>query len=118
MVDFRHDVFAGRAAAVRFAVAHVEVDFCGYYYFVAVEAKFTNELAGDDFTAAELVDIGRVEKVYAEFDCFPEEGLCVFKLHCPREHAVFCSGFAEAHHAETYARDIYAAVAEFYILHC
>ncbi len=52
VVEFCHDVFAGRAAAVGFAVAHVEVYLCGYDYFVAVEAELTNQFAGDDFAAA------------------------------------------------------------------
>ena len=76
-----------------------------------------NKFAGDFFAAAELVDISSVEKVDAKFYGLPEERLCVLKLHCPREHAVFAAGLAEAHHSETNARDINAAVAEFHILH-
>ena len=117
VVDLGHDVLAGRAAAVRPACAHLEVHFCCYYYFVAVEAELADKFAGDFLAAAELVDVGCVEKVYAQFYGLPEEGFCVLELHCPRENAVLAARLAEAHHSQTDARNINAGIAQFYVLH-
>ena len=117
VVDFRHNVFAGRAAAVGTTGTHFKIYLRRNDNLVTVKAKVFDITAGNFFARAHLIDIRRVEIVNAEFNRTLENFLAVFISFRPRKYSVLFAGLAEAHHTQTNARNIHARIAEFYILH-
>ena len=117
MVDFRHDILAGSAAAIGTAGAHLEVHLRRHHNLVAIEAEVFDVASRDFLTRPHLVDIGRVKVIDAEIDGLLENVLAVLVIFRPGEYAVFLARLAEAHHAKANPRNIHTRVAEFYILH-
>ena len=117
VVDFRHDILAGQAAAVGPARTHFKIDFRRHDDFIAVQTKIADIPAGDFLTGPHLIDIGRIEIIDAQFNGPLENGLAVFIIFRPREDAVFLSRFTETHHTQANAGHVHPCIAKFYIFH-
>ncbi len=104
-------VLARLAAAVG-KIAHLAVYLRGDHHLVAA-GELLEQLAADLFGYAAAVDVGGVEEGDAEFDGAAHDrpsGVLVENPGLPL-------GRAEAHHAQTEARYLEAAVAESRVIH-
>ena len=117
MVDLRHDILAGGAAAVGTAGAHLKVHLCCHYDFITVQPKVLDVASRDFLTGSHLVDIRRVKVIDTKVNGLLENLLAILIGFRPREYAVFLAGFAKAHHAKADQRNIHTRVAKLYILH-
>ena len=118
VVNFCHDIFTGQTAAVRTTRAHFKVYFRCYHDLIPVQAEIPDETSGDFFAGTHLINVGRIEIVDTQINCFFENILAFFIRLSPGENTVFLSGFAKAHHSQANVGNVHPCITEFYILHC